>query len=148
MQVILLKDVPKVGRKYDIKNVSDGYGRNFLIKNHLAELATKNSLKVANDLKEKIIAVKKVEESKIDERLSKLASITIKLNRKANSDGVLFAGVNANDLAETITKQTGMVVLPECIKLIKPVKSVGEYEVDVAFGDHKTRFKLLVLHSQ
>lgn len=144
MKVVLLKDVPKLGRKYDIKDVSDGHGRNFLIKNGLAEFATPGALKKADEAKQKIVAVKKMEEAEVEAGLARIAKVTLNLKGKANEEGHLFAGVKAEDLSVALKSMTDLTVAPEYIKLDKPIKTVGEHEIEVAVAGKKSKFKLVV----
>lgn len=144
MKVVLLKDVPKVGKKYEVREVSDGYARNFLLKGGLAELASPKSLKMVEDLKQKKLSEKKSEEAKIESLISKLSSVKIILKERANDEGILFAGIKAEDLSKSIKDQTELIVLPENIKLEKTIKMVGEYDVSVQMGDKKTKFKLII----
>ncbi|MDO8493503.1 MAG: 50S ribosomal protein L9 [bacterium] len=144
MKVVLLKDIPKVGKKYDIKDVSDGHGRNFLIRNKLAELATPHSLRMVEDMKGKITAQKNIEEAQVEAGLAKLSKAKITLKGKANEEGHLFAGIKAEELSDAIKDQTGLTVSFEHINLDKPVKMVGEHEVEVSMGSKKAKFKLTV----
>ena len=144
MKVVLIQDVQKVGKKFDIKDVSDGYGRNFLIKNKLAELATPKNLKNIDELKQKNVAVKKMQEAEVQKSLEKLATLKITIKRKANDEGHLFAGIDSDAVSDFIKSYADLVVMPEYIKLDKPIKSIGEYHVSVDVGSKKGVFTLNV----
>lgn len=144
MQVVLLKDVPKVGKKYDAKDVSDGYGRNFLLRNGLAELATPKSLKMAGDMRSKVVAEKKMEEVEIEAGLAKLSGAKVVLKGRANEEGHLFAGIKTEEISLSLKEQTGLLVSPDYIKLDKPIKMVGEHQVLVIVGNKKAPLKVLV----
>ena len=144
MKVVLLKDVPKVGRKHDVKEVSSGYGRNFLLLNGLAVLATEKSLKTAEEFKQKIVAVKNQEESMVIRGLVKLAGVRLLMKRKTNEEGVLFASIKTEELSAAVKDQAGLIVSSEYIKLEKPIKAVGEYEIEVVVVGKKGGFKLVV----
>ncbi|MBI3632198.1 MAG: 50S ribosomal protein L9 [Candidatus Vogelbacteria bacterium] len=144
MKVVLLKDVPKVGKKYDIREVSDGYGRNYLVKLGLAKLATDKAQEEVKEFKQKNVAVKQMEDAEIEKGLEKLSTIKIIIKSKSNEDGHLFAGIKADDLSSAIRDQTKLIVMPEFINLEKPIKIIGEHIINVSIGDKKTKFKLRV----
>ena len=144
MKVVLLKDVPKVGKKYEIKDVSDGHGRNFLLRQGLAELATPKALKMVEDMKHQLLAAKKSADAETEALVAKLSKVKLVLKEKANDEGILFASIKADDLVEHIKDQSGLEVSAEHIKLDKPVKGVGEYDIEIAGGEKKASFKLVV----
>ena len=147
MKVVLLKDVPKVGKKFDVRDVSDGYGRNYLLKLGLAKIATDSTLKEAEEFKLKNVAVKQMAEEEVDRGLTRLGAVKLLIKSKANEDGHLFAGIDADDLSNEIKKQTGLSVLPEYIKLEKSIKTVGEHLIEVAIGKKRASFRLMVERS-
>lgn len=144
MKVVLLKDVPKVGKKYEIKEVSDGHGRNFLVRQGLAALATPKALKMAEEMKKKVIDAKKTEDAEAEALVAKLSSIKLKLKEKANEEGILFASIKADDIIKHIKDQTGIDVSSDFIKLDRPVKNIGEYDIEIAGGEKKSSLKLIV----
>lgn len=144
MKVILLKDVPKLGKKYDIKNVSDGYARNFLCLNKLAELATEKAIKNTESHKEKLIITRKQEEAEVEKKLAGLEGVKVTLKSRANMEGHLFAGIKAEELSDLLKDQTGFVIAPEYINLSKPIKTIGEHNIDVIVGGKNGKFKLIV----
>lgn len=144
MKVVLLKDVPKVGRKYEIRDVSDGYGRNFLLRNNLAEIATAKSEKMVEELRTKAAAARQAEEAGVQAELEKLSKVELKLKGKANAEGHLFAGIKAEDLSQAIKEQAGLSISAEYINIDKPIKTAGQYDIEAAVGGKKAKFKLLV----
>ena len=141
MKVILLKDVPKVGRKFDIKEVSDGYGNNFIIKNKLGVIATKDAIKNADEMRNKMDAEIKAKEAEIASKLDSFAGITIEA--KANDEGHLFAGIKKDEILIKLS-EAGIVVLEDSVNLEKPIKEVGEHNVEVKIGDKKMKVKVIV----
>ena len=148
MKILLLQNVDKVGKRGEMKEVSDGYGRNFLLKNHLAELANDNSLKVAIEEKQKTVRVKEMEAQAVAGVLAKLSEVKITITGKASEEGVLFAGIKAVDISRYLKEKTGLIVEPLCIKLDKPIKALGEHEVSVAIQDKQTKVKIVIERSQ
>ena len=128
MKVILLTDVPKVGRRGEIKTVPDGYGRNFLLSRGVAKIATDDVVKmVEREGAEK--ARKRDEENKVvDAAIVRASAKTLVLARQANGEGLLFAAVKAGDISEALAKE-GIVLAPAYIDVSKPLKKKGESEV-------------------
>ncbi len=145
MQVILLKDVPKLGKRGEIKTVTDGYALNFLIPRALAAKATDNKIKQQADKALKEEEKKKKERAGRMKQLAKLKGLKVKIEAKISDSGKLFAGVNRQNLAAAINKQTGLELKENVIKLDKPFKETGEFEVEVDLGDDiKTIIKVAI----
>ena len=144
MKVILLKDVPKVGRRYDIKDVADGYARNFIIKNKLGDMATPKLIEWAEREKGRLSQEKKLHEDLLIKNLEDLKGVTITLRGKANEQGHLFAGIHKEQLISAIKEATRLEVSAEHIILEKPIKELGEHEVKIIVQDKKASFKVVV----
>src|SRR3989344_6098854 len=104
MKIILLKDIQKIGKKYDIKDVADGFGLNMLIPRGLAQVATPTALKNIETLKSKDLAERRVQGELLFKSLSLIKDLTLKLKEKANDKGHLFASVTKEILAQEILK--------------------------------------------
>src|SRR3989344_9173750 len=137
MEIILLKDVPYLGKKYEVKTVRDGYGRNFLIPQKLAEFANRGKLKNLETIL-KTRAEKQVKiETEFIKILSELKDKEIIIKAKANENGELFGSVSKEIISEELKKQ-GFIVPTEYInldKLDKNIKHIGEYEIIVQAGE-------------
>ena len=144
MKVILLRDVAKIGQKFDTKNVSDGYALNFLIPNGLAEMATAKVLSRVDMMKKRDSEEKKIREGLLAKNLADLKDTQIEIKEKANEQGHLFAGVHKEEIIAELKKQTRLDILPEYLELEKPIKQTGEYTIHVKVGDAKAAFKLQV----
>jgi large subunit ribosomal protein L9 len=140
MKVILLKDVQKIGRKYDIKDVSEGYALNMLIPRGLAQAATPQAVKKIEEMKSKDLTAKKIQDELLMKSLKEIDGLTINLKEKANEKGHLFAGITKERLLEEILKITRLHIDPESIKLHKPIKETGEHKVLVEVMDKKAEF--------
>jgi len=105
MKIILLKDIPKVGRKYDIKNVADGYALNLLIPRGLAQIATPQTEKNIEAMKAKDLVEKKVQGELLVKNLEVLKDLVINMKEKANEKGHLFAGVTKEKLKRYLKLQ-------------------------------------------
>lgn len=144
MKVIFLKDVPKVGRRFEAKEVSAGYARNFLIPNKLVEIATKKSLSKLEMLKSLHDEKVRETEARLMKELETIKGKTITLTEKANEKGHLFAGIHVQELLPHISKELGLELHPEHIKLEKPIKEVGEHQVEVHVQDKTAEFTVIV----
>ncbi len=132
MKVILLKDVKGLGKARDIKEVSDGYARNCLIKQGLAEEATAvkvNSLNIKKGAEE----YHRQEEIKaLKEQASKLNGSSVTLKIKCGENGKIFGSVTTKEIADAIN-ELGFNVDKKKILLKDAIKNIGEYTVEVKF---------------
>ncbi len=144
MKVILLKDIAKIGKKYDIKNVADGYAVNLLIPQKLAISATNEAIKSINTIKSKDEGDRKVQEELLVKSLKDLENSNIVIKEKANEKGHLFAGIHKEELAKEIEKQTRIAVSPSFINLEHPLKTVGEHKIEILAGGKKGIVKVSV----
>jgi len=144
MKVILLKDTPKIGKKFEIKNVSDGYAQNYLIPNKLAEVATKET--EARIALAKALYNEKIKETEAEllKKLKEIKDAVITIKGKANEKGVLFAGIHNEDLLSYIKKEFDLGLSPEHIVTKEPIKEIGEHTVDILVQDKKTSIKVIV----
>lgn len=143
MKVILLKDVPKVGKRYEIKEVSDGYAKNFLLKNKFGEIATEAVIKKAEDEKKKMHADRQNREVNITEKIIAISEKPIIIESKANDEGHLFAGIKKEDILALIIKK-GADIKPEELEMDKPIKEIGSHEVTVKISGKPAKITIEV----
>lgn len=144
MKVILLKDVKNVGRKYDVKDVSEGFAMNSLIPRGLAQAAVGGALRRVEALKAKGEAARAERDAKLSENLGKIEEVEVRMRGKANEQGHLFASVHKEEVAEAFRNQSGMELDAEHIELDKPLKEAGEHHIHVNLGGKKGRFRLVI----
>ena len=144
MKVILLKDVPKLGRKYELKNVADGHAINFLLPRGLAETATVGNLKKIEELVRKQEEERKVREDLLMKNMDDASGITVEIVSPASEQGHLFAAVHREEIARAIKEQTRLEITPEHIVLTKPLKTVGEHILEIKVRDRAVKFKVVV----
>ena len=148
MKVILLKDVKGQGKKNDVIEVSDGYGRNFLIKNGLATVATStqvNSINISKAAEEKRKAAEKAEAIKLAKELE---TKTVVVEIKTGETGKLFGALNTQAIADALKKQ-GVDIDKKKIVLSYPIKSVGEYTITVKpYAEVSAKLKVIVKAAQ
>lgn len=142
MKVIFLKDVSGAGRQYDVKNVSNGYARNFLLPKGLAELATKNALARAEKLHQDRISKQSARDEEAKRAVGKLSGQTVTITASANEKGHLFAAVDAERIAEEVAKTFNVSVDPGLIKLEKPIKEIGTFQIPTEALGEKFSFTL------
>ena len=144
MKIILLKDVAKIGRKYDIKDVSSGHALNLLIPQGLAVVATPAVLKRYETEKKAALAERKIHEDLLIKNVKGLEGVTITISGKANDKGHLFAGIHKEEIVKEVKKQTELDLDPIFIQLEHPLKEVGEHNVEVKGGGKIVKFKVVI----
>src|SRR3989344_624293 len=145
MKVILLENIKGFGQIGDVKNVSDGYGRNFLLPRKMAKSATGSSMKEVETLKAKRIIMVETEKKNALEAVEKLKDLVIEFTRKSTKTGKLFAGIGKDDIVAEIKKASGVQLQEEMIGHDEPIKHVGEHLVDLNLSPEvKTQIKVLV----
>ncbi len=144
MKVILLKSVPKIGRKYDVLNVSEGFAMNSLFPRGLAELATVKAMARVNGLKATEEAERKIREDLLLKNLHSIENAAITLTGKASEKGHLFAGIHKPELIAALKDQAQIDLTDEYIDLDKPLKEVGEHKVSVKVQDKKAEFTVTI----
>ena len=144
MKVIFLKDVKGVGRKYEEKEVADGYAQNALIPKKLAVPATGAAAGQIKSLKENDAKHKEAEDHKVQAELAKLLGIELIITAAANDKGSLFASINAQKISEVLKAERGIEVSAGHLMLKDPIKQTGTFEVPVRVGTKETRFTLSI----
>ncbi len=144
MKIILLKDVAKVGKKHEIKNIADGHAQNFIIPRGLGIPATDANVKKIEALKNASDADRQVQEALLAKNLETISSVTISVSGKANEKGHLFAGIHKDEIVEAVKKQVNITIHPDFIMLDKPLKETGEHMVLIEAGGKKANLKLVI----
>jgi len=148
MKVILLQNIKGVGGIGDIKNVADGYGRNFLLANKLAKIATDGTMKEAEFLKKKGEAEDKIVVEKAKEVADKAKDIVLEFTKKASKTGKLFASLTKEEVAESLSKAIGGKIDPKNIDFKEHgehIKQEGEHLVEVELAPEiKVEIKVVV----
>ncbi|MFH1820402.1 MAG: 50S ribosomal protein L9 [Candidatus Nealsonbacteria bacterium] len=148
MKVILLEDVDKIGKKYEVKNVSDGYARNFLLPQKMAEQATEAALK-------KVETLKQVESEKSEEELKKIQDFASTLDGfelvmpvKLGEKDQMFEAVNAQKIADKL-KEQGYDIKKTQVSLRDPIKELGEFPVKIQLGHNlEVEIKIIIVEEK
>ncbi len=130
MKVLLLKDVYKLGRAGDVKKVADGYGRNFLLPQGMAVLATAEALKMAERIREKANVQRAIINQEMDAVGKQIAGLTLTFPAKASETGKLYGSVTTQMLAEAIKAKSGVEIARRQIDT-QPLRMLGEYKVHI-----------------
>lgn len=133
MKVIFIKDVKGVASRGDVKDVADGYARNFLFPHHAAVAATVQALAQMKEAEEMEHRRAEKELNKLQEAAGRLDGEEIIIGVKTNADGTLYAGVREQQII-TALKKLGHTIKPEQVALKSPLKTLGEHMVVVRFG--------------
>jgi large subunit ribosomal protein L9 len=129
MKVLFKKDVPEVARAGQVKDVADGYARNFLIPRGLAVAATPSALKQVADLQAVAARHAAAEQQAALDLKQRLEAQPIVIEARAGSQGRLYGSVTTNDVAAAIQKQIGATVDRRELDIADPVRQVGSYEI-------------------
>jgi large subunit ribosomal protein L9 len=135
MKVVLLDNVKGIGQVGDIKEVSDGYGRNYLLPRGLGKRVTDGVIKEVAGLKIKKLQALAMVHSQSVELASKLAGATIVLHGKANEKGTLFSGITQADIATELSKLAGAHIPETAIALEGHIKSIGAHTARVMLAE-------------
>ncbi len=143
MKVILLQDVEGLGKKYDLKEVKNGYARNFLLPGKLVKAATRQALKWLADQKEVIEKEAEEDLKKAQALASGLDGLELNIAMKIGEEGQLFESVNTQKIVEKL-KEMGFEVKKSQVKMENPIKELGEFPVSVSL-DHNLESEIKVI---
>jgi large subunit ribosomal protein L9 len=144
MKVLLLKDVYKLGRAGDVKKVADGYGRNFLIPQGFATLATPSSLKQAEFIRAKAATMRAALNSEMSGVAESLANITLTFAGKAGETGKLYGSITSQMVADALEAKTGVKIDKRQVEM-EPIRALGEHAAHVRLTiDLTPAIKILV----
>ena len=149
MKVVFLEDVPKVAKAGEIKEVADGYGRNFLIPQKLAVLASPSALNAA-ETQTKIRARSQTQtEEETTELVRQLDGKEITLKARAGAQEHLHGSITSADIASELQNATGLVVDKRKIELDEPIRQLGSYEVAIRLAkDMIPKIKVTVIEEE
>ena len=146
MEVILKKNVDKLGYANEIVNVKPGYGRNFLIPQGYASLATASAKRAHEEMMKQKAHKENKLELEAQEIAAKLADVTVSIVTKAGENGKIFGSVNTVQLAEALRKE-GFNIDRKSLKIKdEPIKEIGTFEAEAnLFRGVKQAFKFEVV---
>jgi len=145
MKVILLQDVAKVGRKFDVITIADGYAMNFLIPRKLAEVATPDKVASLEKRKASSAAQAAASAAELEELAAKLDGERIEIAARANEKGHLYKGVGVREIIEAIGKKHKVILPSELVNLEEPIKATGEHTIAIVSGTSKAVVTVVVV---
>lgn len=143
MKIILLRDIKNVGRKYQVKEVNDGFARNSLIATGSALPATPENL---GKMKAEMAGVARAAEVKselLTKGLKQLSELVVYISAKANPEGHLFAAIHSREIVKEVEKASGIKIEPDWIET-KPIKTIGEHLVTLKVEGKISTFKVTI----
>lgn len=135
MKVVLLDNIRGIGRVGDIKEVSDGYARNFLLPRGLGRTANAGAVKEAAGLKTKKLEAQTMAHAQALEVAAVLNGTTVTIPAKANERGTLFSGIAEDAIAVRLSEVAAARIPPSAVRLDEHLKHIGSHTVHVALTD-------------
>lgn len=144
MKVILLQDVPKIGKKYEVKEVSSGYAANFLIPKKLAEIATKKEMTRVELLKQATRMQQEIHTNLLYKNLHDVEGKEVHIKAVANKEGGLFKSIHTKDISDALKAEYQISLNPDYIQLEKPIKDTGAHDVVIDIEKKKATIRVIV----
>jgi len=132
MKVLLINNIKSLGNKGEIKEVSEGYARNFLIPKKLVEIATVETIEKADQVKKGIEKQERATEEKLKKIASDIQNKKITIKAKSEKEK-LFGSIGAKEISEELKKQN-FEISEKSIVIKEPIKTIGEKEIMIDFG--------------
>lgn len=129
MKLIMIKEVPNVGKQGDIVDVADGYARNYLLPRNLAVKATPGALAKAESMRQARIEAEERALEAAQQLAQSLVGSRVVVAARAGDEGKLFGSIGTGDVAEAIKKFTGHEVDRKIVSVEKPIREIGLHEV-------------------
>ena len=130
MKILLMKDVYKLGRAGDIKKVADGYGRNFLIPQGFAVLATEGALKQVQRIKSQAEVRRSTQNNELQGVADLIKGVTLTFAAKAGDTGKLYGSITTQDIATALTEKIRHEVKRQLVD-IQPIRTLGEFTAHI-----------------
>jgi len=130
MKVLLIKDVYKLGRAGDVKKVADGYGRNFLIPQGMAVLATPGAMKTSERIRQKATERRTILNDEMSVVAEALKKVQISFGARAGETSKLYGSITSQDVVDAIQKKSGYVVKRQQLDM-QPLRTLGEHTVRI-----------------
>ena len=130
MKVLLVKDVYKLGRAGDIKKVADGFGRNFLIPQGFAVLATEGALKQIQKIKAQAEIRRASQNNELSGLADQIKAVTLSFPAKAGDTGKLYGSITTQDIATALSEQVRFEVKRQQVD-IQPIRALGEFTAHI-----------------
>jgi large subunit ribosomal protein L9 len=130
MKVLLIKDVYKLGRAGDIKKVADGYGRNFLLPQKMAVLATPGAIKTAERIRSKAAEKRTILNDEMSIVAKALEKVQLTFGARAGETGKLYGSITSQEVIDALHKKTGYNLKRQQLDM-QPLRTLGEHTVRI-----------------
>lgn len=148
MKVIFLQNIKGVAKIGDVKNVADGYARNYLLVNRMAKVANEGTVQEIEALKRKAEAEEKIAAEKAKVIVEKAKNVTLEFSKKSSKTGTLFASLTKEEVANDLSKALEAKITPDMINFKEHgehIKHEGEHMIEVELtSDIKVEIKVIV----
>jgi large subunit ribosomal protein L9 len=131
MNIILLQDIDKVGEKYEVVTVKDGFARNLLIPTKKAVIANQANLAKLDELKQKHATELAAQIGEFQAIADKIKEITLRIGAKAGTSGKIFGSVTNTSIAQALKEQCEVEVIRSKVDIVDDVKELGTYKANV-----------------
>ena len=149
MKVVFIEDVPNVAEVGEIKDVADGYGRNYLIPRKLAVLADARATQIVETRKKRKARIEAETEAEMRELAKQLEGLDIVIKAKAGTKDRLYGSITNADIAEEVSKSAGLEIDKRKIELEKPIHEIGSYDIPIRLTkDIIPKVKLSVIEEE
>ena len=129
--MIVAQDIIGVGRKGEVKNVSDGYARNFLLPNKLGQIATPAAIASAEKLRKQAEQDKDVQKDILEKNIKSLKDLKVQIKAKANEKGHLFSIIHPDEISKILKEEHHLDIPSKLIEIEKPIKEIGEHIIKI-----------------
>lgn len=134
MELLLRRDIPKLGLAGEVVNVSEGYARNYLLPQRLAVEPTQANMRQIEEDKKRAEAERKARREALEAAAGRLANVEVMIHAAANAEGHLYGSVGPREIAAAL-REEGHDVQPANVELHETLRNIGNWEVPVVFAD-------------
>ncbi len=134
MKLVLIRDVPTLGKKHDIVDVRRGYGRNFLLPNGLATLATEGAIAQLDSIRQKREERRTTMKAQAKELAQKIKNVTLTFEERVTNKGVLYGSIGAHEIADALSKVIDFKIDSDHIN-VNPIRNLGEHRATVRLNE-------------
>ena len=145
MELVLVEDVPNLGRQGDLVEVKPGYGRNYLLPRGLATVPTEHNRRLLDRYKQRVQQAREARIADLKVLAEQIARTTVTIEANANEEGHLYGSVGPAEVA-TALKAKNLLVEPDMVRMEGPIKEIALYEVKLNLGyEIESAVKVLVV---
>ena len=148
MQVLLMQNVPGIGNAGEVKRVTDGYARNFLLPRKLAVVATEGAVKQSDAIKQAVVRQEAKTRAEAEELAKLIGKVTLTFQAKAGEGDRLFGSITSGDIVDALAREKGIMVDKRKIELDSPLKELGNHSVAIKLHPDVTASVMVVIERQ